>query len=42
LIPSKHLIQCPVILGTSECQHVITVRLIPPGTGALEPDMLID
>src|SRR5215471_4009012 len=35
----KHLIEGPVILGTAQCQHMIAVRLIPPGTGALEPYM---
>src|SRR5438270_8922752 len=38
-MPCKHLIEGPVILGTSECQHLIAVPLVPPGTRAFQSDM---
>jgi hypothetical protein len=33
----KHLIEGAVILGTAQCQHLVAVDLIPPGTRTLEP-----
>ena len=33
----KHLIEGPVILGTTQCQHLVAVALIPPGPRTLEP-----
>src|SRR5262245_45609712 len=35
----KHLIESPIILGTAQGQHLITVGFIPPGPRALEPHM---
>src|SRR4030095_8590510 len=33
----KHLIEGAVILGTAQCQHLVAVDFIPPGTRTLEP-----
>src|SRR5687767_14349467 len=39
LIPHKHLLEGPVRLRTAQRQHLIAIRLVPPGTRTLEPDM---
>src|SRR6516162_9868015 len=38
-MPCKHLIEGPVILGPSECQHLIAVHRIPPRPRSFQTDM---
>src|SRR5688572_20052981 len=35
----KHLVECAVILGTAQRQHLVAVAFVPPGSRAFEPHM---